>query len=503
MKKTYIIALSFLLILTIGIAINDYAKQYNLIVAEGSTPNPGHPIDQIDGLQSIIDDINNTISGLGVVGEGGSGDVNGDGELDLTDAISIARYIDGLETFTPEQKSAADYDGDGVITYYDATAIARVDIGYSREEAIRMAHSTVGIQDDDSYKIDHDTNIGGNLDVNGNLNVSGGIHVEGGSGDVDGNNRLRLLDAISIARYVSGLETFTPEQKIAADYDGDGIITYYDAYAIARTLGGENISKEEAIRMAHSTVGIQDDDSYKIDHDTNIGGNLYVSGSIRVEGGSGDVNGDGEVTIADAFLIYKYLKGTTTFTSEQKLIADVDGDGVITMSDALIATRIGYGYTKDESIKYVYSKVGPVDANLYKIDYNTKIGGSLNVDGSLNVSGGIHVEGGSGDVDGDGGISLQDGLLIIKYVAGLETFTPEQKSAADYDGNGIITDEDGKAVLFTLAECSKEEAIMKAQRGVFVSEIYESCDNTMEGYIRYNSSTKKMEYCNGSVWTNL
>ena len=78
-EKTYIIALSFLLISTIGIAINDYAKQYNLIVAEGSTPNPGHPIDQIDGLQSIIDDINNTISGLGVIGEGGSGDVNGDG----------------------------------------------------------------------------------------------------------------------------------------------------------------------------------------------------------------------------------------------------------------------------------------------------------------------------------------------------------------------------------------------------------------------------------------
>ena len=400
MKKTYIIALSFLLILTIGIAINDYAKQYNLIVAEGSTPNPGHPIDQIDGLQSIIDDINNTISGLGVVGEGGSGDVNGDGELDLTDAISIARYIDGLETFTPEQKSAADYDGDRVITYYDAVAVARFlipDIG-TKEEAIRTAYSTVGIQDDDSYKIDHNTNIGGNLDVNGNLNVSGGIHVEGGSGDVDGDNRLRLLDAISIARYVSGLETFTPEQKIAADYDGDGIITYYDAKAIALTLVG--YSKEEAIREAYSTVGIQNDNSYKINHNTNIGGNL-------------------------------------------------------------------------------------------------------DVDGSLNVSGGIHVEGGSGDVDGDGGISLQDGLLIIKYVAGLETFTPEQKSVADYDGNGIITNEDAKAVLFTLAEYNKEEAIMRAQRGVFVSEIYESCDNMMEGYIRYNSSTKKMEYCNGSVWTNL
>lgn len=291
MKKTYIIALSFLLILTIGIAINDYAKQYNLIVAEGSTPNPGHPIDQIDGLQSIIDDINNTISGLGVVGEGGSGDVNGDGLLDIRDARGIAWYLAGDIEFTSEQKSAADYDGDGVITYYDVEAIALIYVEhYSKEEAIRIAYSTVGIQySDNSYKIDHNTNIGGNLDVNGNLNVSGGIRVEGGSGDVDGDGELNPLDSLSVLHYLEG--------------------------------------------------------------------NLE--------------------------------------------------------------------------------------------------------------------------------------------------FTPEQKSAADYDGNGIITNEDAKAILFAYVGENKEDAIKRAQRGVFVSGINESCDNTMEGYIRYNSSTKKMEYCNGSVWTNL
>jgi len=290
MKKTYIIALSFLLILTIGIAINDYAKQYNLIVAEGSTPNPGHPIDQIDGLQSIIDDINDKISGLGVIGEGGSGDVNGDGELDLIDAVSIAKYIDGLETFTPEQKIAADYDGDGIITYYDAYAIVNVTVGHSKEEAIRMAYSTVGIQDNgNSYKIDHNMNIGGNLDVNGSLNVSGGIRAEGGSGDV------------------------------------------YD----------------------------------------------------------------------------------------------------------------------------------------------------------------------------DGKLDPTDSLFVLHYLEGNLEFTPEQKSAADYDGNGIITDEDAKAILFAYVGESKEEAIMRAQRGVFVSGINESCNNLIEGYIRYDSLAKVMQYCNGSVWTNL
>ncbi len=83
-------------------------------------------------------------------------------------------------------------------------------------------------------------------------------------------------------------------------------------------------------------------------------------------------------------------------------------------------------------------------------------------------------------------------------------FTPEQKSAADYNGDGIITHYDAIAIFFTIAGYNKEESIKRAQKGVFVPESDEDCDDmVMQGYIRYNSSTKKMEYCNGSVWTNL
>ena len=346
-------------------------------------------------MQSIIDDINNTISGLGVIGEGGSGDVNGDGLLDIRDARDIAWYLAGDIEFTSEQKSAADYDGDGVITYYDVEAIALIYVEhYSKEEAIRIAYSTVGIQySDNSYKIDHNTNIGGNLDVNGNLNVSGGIRVEGGSGDVSGDGELGSLDSVLILRYLAGLETFTPEQKLIADVDGNGIVTYEDAQVIL--FMGAYYSKEEAIREAYSTVGIQEDHSYKIDHNTIIGGNLYVSGGIRAEGGSGNVDGDGSLDAGDSRDIVWYLNG---------------------------------------------------------------------------------------DLE----------------------FTPEQKSAADYDGNGIITHEDARAISFTLVGDSKEQAIRRAQRGVFVSGIIdESCNGLMEGYMRYNSSAKVMQYCNGSTWTSL
>ena len=338
---------------------------------------------------------------MGVIGEGGSGDVNDDGEIDIVDSLFIASYIEGiLETFTPEQKLAADYDGDGVITYYDADAIANVSAGHSKEEAIRMAYSTVGIQDKGSfYKIDHNTNIGGNLDVNGNLNVSGGIRAEGGSGDVNGDGSLDIWDALDILDYLKGNLEFTPEQKIAADYDGDGLITYYDVNVILDVVVG--YSKEEAIRIAYSTVGIQD------------------------------------------------------------------------------------------------------NGNFYKIDHNTNIGGNLDVNGNLNVSGGIHAEGGSGDVDGNGSTNIRDAFIIAQYLSNLIEFNSEQKMAADFDGEGLITYYDALAVSGVDAGYTKEEAIRRAQRGVFVPALDEACNTSLEGYQRYNSSTKKMEYCNGSSWIAL
>ncbi|MBP8945824.1 MAG: dockerin type I repeat-containing protein [Paludibacteraceae bacterium] len=222
------------------------------------------------------------------------------------------------------------------------------------------------------------------------------------------------------------------------------------------------------------------------------------------EGGSGDVNDDGEIDIVDSLFIASYIEGILeTFTPEQKLAADYDGDGVITYYDADAIANVSAGHSKEEAIRMAYSTVGIQDNNFYKIDHDTNIGGNLDVNGNLNVSGGIHVEGGSGDVDGDGSLDSGDSRDISLYLYGDLEFTPEQKSAADYDGNGVITHEDARAISFTLVGDSKEQAIRRAQSGVFVSGINESCNNLIEGYMRYNSSAKVMQYCNGSTWTNL
>lgn len=60
-----------------------------------------------------------------VTGAYESGDVTMDGEVDLYDAIEIAKYMMGMVDFTNEQIAIGDMTGDGVCDLYDAIEVAR------------------------------------------------------------------------------------------------------------------------------------------------------------------------------------------------------------------------------------------------------------------------------------------------------------------------------------------------------------------------------------------
>ena len=63
--------------------------------------------------------------------EGGEipGDMNGDGAVDISDALSILRAAMGLVTATPGQIAACDMDGDGMLTVADALQVMRMAMG--------------------------------------------------------------------------------------------------------------------------------------------------------------------------------------------------------------------------------------------------------------------------------------------------------------------------------------------------------------------------------------
>lgn len=61
---------------------------------------------------------------------------------------------------------------------------------------------------------------------------------------------------------------------------------------------------------------------------------------------TGDVNGDGKVTVADARWVLQAASGSRTLTAEQKSAADVNGDGKVTVADARWLLQIASGSRK-------------------------------------------------------------------------------------------------------------------------------------------------------------
>lgn len=55
-------------------------------------------------------------------------------------------------------------------------------------------------------------------------------------GDISGNGKIDLYDAIEICKSIMGMRTFTDEEKAIADYNSDGVVDLYDAIGIAKEL---------------------------------------------------------------------------------------------------------------------------------------------------------------------------------------------------------------------------------------------------------------------------
>lgn len=55
-------------------------------------------------------------------------------------------------------------------------------------------------------------------------------------GDISGNGKLDLYDAIEISKYIMGMRTMTSAEQSTADYNSDGAVNLYDAIAIAKYI---------------------------------------------------------------------------------------------------------------------------------------------------------------------------------------------------------------------------------------------------------------------------
>lgn len=96
----------------------------------------------------------------------------------------------------------------------------------------------------------------------------------------------------------------------------------------------------------------------------------------------GDVNGDSDITAADARLALRYSVGLEIFSEGQRKAADMDGDDKITAGDARTILRLSVGLTDDGDNKdqveilrsgnfYVKGEMSPDGVNYEKMEIAT------------------------------------------------------------------------------------------------------------------------------------
>ena len=111
-------------------------------VISGIPDEPGTSIFWVNVIDSFS---NSEFKAFSITTYAGSmlGDLNGDGRLNLFDALLVVQYIIGLEDLTLSQRWAANVVDDGIINIADVVAIAHLIVGLSPGVARTSASSAV------------------------------------------------------------------------------------------------------------------------------------------------------------------------------------------------------------------------------------------------------------------------------------------------------------------------------------------------------------------------
>ena len=224
---------------------------------------------------------------------------------------------------------------------------------------------------------------------------------------------------------------------------------------------------------------------------------LYVSGTIAVTGGfyfgggSGDANGDGNLTVADAVVVRNYLLGTTAFSVAQRQAADVNGDGQITERDAELIRDMFLGRSRAET-----NRDGRYEADVIA---NTRS------------------HGGSGDADGNGSISAGDRSTITAWLSG-GTLSPLQRARADVNGDGRVDRADREQVTEIIAGRYDHDDARRAVDTAYYTTAdghfgigkttagapaAASCDSARYGLMTLDPNNQRLYVCSAGGWRSL
>ncbi|MBR5948051.1 MAG: choice-of-anchor J domain-containing protein [Clostridia bacterium] len=151
-------------------------------------------------------------------------------------------------------------------------------------------------------------------------------------------------EELSVTFYARGYDSYFPVERFEV-YAGtsDNIEEMSEILTATATTASWTQYTADLSDFANETVYIA------IRHCTESGGDSMILDQFEVWGREGeepiepeligDVDGDGEVTAADALLAMRHAMGLEELSEEQLARADADGDGEVTMFDCLLIQR--------------------------------------------------------------------------------------------------------------------------------------------------------------------
>ncbi len=162
--------------------------------------------------------------------------------------------------------------------------------------------------------------------------------------DIDGSDRIAdavyaLQKAVDAAQKVYDDSSATQSEVDAQVKALDDAIKAFNSSitdtdtSTSDTDTNTNTDTDTASDTDTSTDKSTDEDK-DTDTDTNTDSDKDTDTDKPGEPGSGDVNGDGKVSLKDASLIQKYYAGLIDLTEDQKKAADMNGDGRVNLADA-------------------------------------------------------------------------------------------------------------------------------------------------------------------------
>ena len=217
----------------------------------------------------------------------------------------------------------------GIAAYMENNAV--ID-GCFNAANVTAAKSASGVANGQSeYAVIKNSYNTGTITATGTSGLAGGITSGNSTSYTAG-----ITNCYNVGTVVAVKDCGPLTPRTSADY-GEVVNSYYLEGSCANSKTKVGVSKTaDELKALAATLG----DSFAEDSENINGGYPILAWQGVKQPLAGDVNADGEVTVADAELVYNYSIGAGELTEAQILVADMDGDGHITAKDAAMIYKI-------------------------------------------------------------------------------------------------------------------------------------------------------------------